>query len=110
MSDWKADFAALVQETMAFVKTSSVGPVVPRAATESPLPRTAVEPAAPPAIEPSTSWLPPVSLPKSERDEIRQRVSNFKAHQERVAREWEEFAAVQLKRMLGRTPSADRNV
>jgi hypothetical protein len=42
-----------------------------------------------------------VEPPVSERDEIRQRVSNFKAHQERLAREREEFAASQMKRMLG---------
>ena len=38
----------------------------------------------------------------TERDEIRQRLSNFKAHQERFAREREEFAASLLKRMLER--------
>ena len=60
------------------------------------------EPAKPPAIvEPSR--MPPVSLPKSERDEIQQRVSNFRAHQERFAREREEFAASLLKRMLQRS-------
>ena len=84
MTDWKADLHALVQETMAFAKSNRVEP---------PKPRTIVEP----------SRLPPVSLPKSERDEIRERVSNFRAHQERFAREREEFAASLLKRMLQRS-------
>jgi hypothetical protein len=52
-------------------------------------------------VEPSR--LPPVNLNNSERDEIQQRVSNFRAHQERFAREREEFAASLLKRMLQRS-------
>ena len=44
-----------------------------------------------------------VEPPISERDEIRQRVLNFKAHQERVAREREEFATSLLKSILERS-------
>jgi hypothetical protein len=44
-----------------------------------------------------------VEPPVSERDEIQQRVANFKAHQERLARERENFAASLLNRMLGRS-------
>jgi hypothetical protein len=86
---------------MAFVKNNRVEPSTPRTILEPPAPRAITEP----------SRLPPVSLPKSERDEIRERVSNFKAHQERVAREREEFAAPLLKRMLNPTPPppADRS-
>jgi hypothetical protein len=80
MPNWKADLEALVEETMAFTKNIRVEP---------PMPRTVVEP----------NRMPPVNL-KSERDEIRQRVANFKAHQERFAREREHFAASQLNRML----------
>jgi hypothetical protein len=61
--------------------------------TKPPVPRTVVGP----------HQLPPVNLNNSERDEIRQCVANFKAHQERFAREREDFAASQLKRMLGRS-------
>jgi hypothetical protein len=83
MTDRNADFDALVRETMGITKSISVEP---------PIPRTIVEP----------NRLPAVNL-NSERDEIRQRVANFKAHQERFAREREEFAASLLKRMLGRS-------
>ena len=83
MPNWKADLEALVEETMAFTKNIRVEP---------PMPRTVVEP----------NRMPPVNL-NSERDEIRQRVANFKAHQERFAREREHFAASQLKRMLGQS-------
>jgi hypothetical protein len=81
MTDWKADLDALVQETMALTKSVRVEPPVPRA-----------------VVEPN--WMP---LNNSERDEIRQRVANFKAHQERFAREREDFAASLLKRMRGRS-------
>jgi hypothetical protein len=55
------------------------------------MPRTVVEP----------NRLPPVNLNNSERDEIRQCVANFKAHQERFAREREDHAASLLERMRG---------
>jgi hypothetical protein len=92
MTNWKAEFDALVEETMAFVKNNRVEPSAPRTILEPPVPGAVTEP----------KRLPLVSLPKSEGDEIRQRVANFKAHQERVAREREEFAASLLKRMLQR--------
>jgi hypothetical protein len=84
MTDWKADLRALVQESTAFTTSTRVEP---------PMPRTIVEP----------NRMPPVNLNNSERDEIRQRVANFKAHQERFARDREDFAASQMERMLGRS-------
>jgi hypothetical protein len=89
MTDWKADLDALVQESIAFAK------IIP---VERPKPRTIVEP----------NRMPPVDLDNSERQEIRQRVSNFKAHQERLAREREDYAASQIKRMLERSELAPR--
>lgn len=84
MTGWKADLDALVQEAMALAKSNI--------RVEPPIPRTLVEP----------NRMPPVNLNNSERDEIQRRVSNFRAHQERFAREREDFAASQLKRMLER--------
>ena len=84
MTNWKADPDALVKEKMAYTKTICVEP---------PMPRAVVEP----------NQMPPVNLNDSERDEIQQRVANFKAHRERFAREREHFAASQLKRMLWRS-------
>jgi hypothetical protein len=89
MTDWKADLDALVQESIAFAK------IIP---VERPKPRTIVEP----------NRMPPVDLDNSERQEVRQRVSNFKAHRERLAREREDYAASQIKRMLGRSELAPR--
>jgi hypothetical protein len=82
MTNWKADLDVLVQETMAFSKAVRVEPPMPRAVVES-------------------NRMPPVNLNNSERDEIRLRVANFKAHQERFAREREDYAASLLKRMRG---------
>jgi hypothetical protein len=82
MTNWQADLDALVQETMALTKSVRV---------ESPIPRAVVDP----------NRMPALNLNNSERDQIRQRVANFKAHQERFAREREDFAASLLKRMWG---------
>jgi hypothetical protein len=82
MNNWKTDLDALVEETMAFTKGVRV---------QLPMPRAVVEP----------NRLPAVNLNNSERDEIRQRVANFKAHQERFAREREDYAASLLERMRG---------
>jgi hypothetical protein len=84
MAGWRSDLDALVQETMALTKSIR---------GEPPVPGTVVEP----------SRMLPVDLNRSERDEIQQRVSNFRAHQERFEREREEFAASLLKRMQERS-------
>jgi hypothetical protein len=77
MTDWKAHMDMLVEETIALTKSISV---------QSP-------PPPPTSVEPAT--MPSVNL----RDELRERVSNFKAHQERFTREREDYAASQIKRM-----------
>ena len=81
MADWKTELNALVEETNAFVKSIRVQP---------PMPRTIVEPIR----------MPPVNRLESEREEIRQRVANFKAHQQRFIRERKDYAASEWKRML----------
>jgi hypothetical protein len=55
---------------------------------EPPMPRTIVEPNR-----------MPVNWDKSEREEIGERVANFKAHQQRFMREREDYAASALRRM-----------
>jgi hypothetical protein len=85
MTDWNDDFDAFVQETMAITKSISVEPPIP-------IPRTIIEP----------NPLPAANRNNSERDEIRGRVANFKAHQERLARDREDYAASQIKRMRER--------
>jgi hypothetical protein len=125
MTDWKAELLALVRESTEFAKNNRIEPPpVLRPIVEPPVLSPIVEPpelsfvVEPPVLSPiieparrttiEPSRLPPVSLPKSERDEIRERVSNFKAHQERFMREREQFAAPLLKKMQERTPPVDR--
>jgi len=81
MTNWKSDLDALIDETMAFAKRIHVAP---------PMPHTIVEP----------NRMPPISWNKSEREEIGERVANFKAHQQRFLREREDFVASEWKRML----------
>jgi len=76
MVNWKADLNSLIEETMAFAKSVRVEPSMPR---------TVVEP----------NWM------ESEREDIRRRVANFKAHQQRFIREREDYAASEWNRMLG---------
>jgi hypothetical protein len=81
MVNWKADLNSLIEETMAFAKSVRVEPSMPR---------TVVEP----------NRMPPVNWMESEREDIRQRVANFKAHQQRFIREREDYAASEWNRLL----------
>jgi hypothetical protein len=84
MADWKTELNAHVEETTAPAKSPRVEP---------PMARTIVAP----------NRIPPVKGIESEREEIiRQRVANFKAHQQRFIRE--RYAASEWKRMLPVAP------
>ena len=80
MADWKADLDALIDETVVFAKGAH---------PETPMPRTIIKP----SRMPSVNWL------SSEREEIAQRVANFKAHQQRFMREREDYATSIWKRI-----------
>jgi len=82
MTDWKTELDALVKETTAFAKSLRI---------EQPGPRTIVDP----------NRMQPVSRIDYEREEIRQRVANFKAHQQRLIREREDYATSEWKRVTG---------
>jgi|SRR6476661_670429 hypothetical protein len=81
MPNWKADLDALVEETMAFTRSIHA---------QQPTPRTVVEP----------NGIPPVKWIGSQRDEIERHVAKFKAHQQRIAQEREDYAESELRRML----------
>jgi hypothetical protein len=85
---WKQDLEALIESTMALTKDVKHQPMqsLPIALTtaEQALSDTP-KPVPPPAV------LAPIGSPGSERDEIRKRINNFKAHQEKIAREREEY-------------------
>ena len=100
MMSWKQDLEALIETTMAFAKDVKREPkrepipdlpivlkTAEQASAETPKP---IEP--PATITPQHDGGTPIhAAPTSERDEIRKRVSNFRAHQEKMAREREDF-------------------
>ncbi len=55
----------------------------------------------------SPAPITPMVWPTSERDEIRQRVSNFKAHQEKMAHEREDYYSQMQAKMLAHVHNAD---
>jgi hypothetical protein len=99
--NWKQDLDDLIESTMAFAKN-----VNPRPIPDLPVAmRTAEQAVAetPKPVPPATAFTP-IVWPTSERDEIRQRVNNFKAHQEEMAREREDYYLQMKARMM--TPPA----
>jgi hypothetical protein len=87
MPDWKADVDALVEETMAFTKSLQI--------------ENGLAPLEPNHI-PSVSWM------SSEREEIEHRVANFRAHQQRLIAEREDYASSQMKRMMASLTSGNK--
>jgi hypothetical protein len=118
---WRKEFDALVEETMAFaasvnekklVQPKQVDPAVADMAASEGDAKDGVVQADPPVLatveavlvqEPITpaplpeetkaslAKLPPLTLPPSERDEIKQRLANFKAHQLKMQAEREDY-------------------
>jgi hypothetical protein len=95
--DWKRNLDALIESTMAFVKDVKREPI-----PDLPLALRAAEQALADTSKPITAraTIAPTVWPASEREEIRQRVSNFKAHQEKMAREREDYYLQVKARML----------
>jgi hypothetical protein len=99
MRDWQAELDELFKQTTALVKSVKLEIEAPRAP-----PRQMVEPAALPAnggLHTRKLDRLPTSAKScgSEREEIRKRVASFKAHQQRIIREREAYAASMLMRM-----------
>ena len=118
---WKKDLDALVTETMAFAASVNENKLLQPKQVDSQVADTIasgadakaeIVPADPPVLatveavlaqEPiapspqpaeTNAWpakLPPLTLPPSERDEIKQRLANFKAHQLKMQAEREDY-------------------
>jgi hypothetical protein len=102
--DWKLELDALIESTMAFareVKPQSISELALIVRTAE---QTLAETSKP---TPLPAVIRPMTLPTSERDEIRQRVSNFKAHQEKMAREREQHYLQVKARMMPPTAFID---
>lgn len=86
MADRKTELDAFVEEMMAYAREIRFGRPVP---IDRPVP---IEMSEPPP-------LPPIKGSRSEREEIEQRIANFRAHQRRVTREREDYAEIMLLKM-----------
>ena len=103
MMNVRQELDALIQSTLAFAndvrrrQPNLDLPVALRAAQQA-LADTP-KPTPPPVTITPTVW------PASARDEIRQRVRDFKAHQEKMAREREDYYLQMKARMLASVPT-----
>jgi hypothetical protein len=102
---WKSDLESLVEQTKAMVRSANLkgaelarAPVVPRLrepGIETSVPQIAaasplrVTESSPPRL--TTVSPPRVTAASQEREDIRQRVAGFKAHQEKLRREREQY-------------------
>ena len=97
MMDWQREFDALIESTIAFAKDVKPKPI----SNLAPVVRTAEQ-----ALAHKSKLIPlpaantPMTWPRSERDEILQRVSNFRAHQQKMAREREDYYLQAKAKML----------
>ena len=99
MMNLQKELDALIESTMAFANN------VRRRQPIADLP-VALRMAEQALADTSKPIQPPVSFAlASERDEIRQRVSNFKAHQQKMAREREDYYLQVKARMLASLPA-----
>ena len=90
--NWKLELDALVESTMAFARDVERQriPDLPVAV------RTAEQ-----ALADTSKPIPPITIAStSGRDEIRQRVDNFRAHQEKMAREREDYCLQVKAKMM----------
>jgi hypothetical protein len=93
--DWKTERDALINEAMALIASAEA------AKKQSPIqkPIVPIEPSETTINEPfGPIALPPLNLGGSEREQIGKRVENFRAHQERMRREREDYFSRTMQR------------
>jgi hypothetical protein len=102
--DWKLELDALIETTTAFTNQVKRKPV-----PDLPIAMKIAEQAlaeTPKPVAPNAN-ITSIALLTSERDQILQRVSNFKAHQEKMAREREHHYLQVKARMMAPTAFLD---
>jgi hypothetical protein len=95
---WKLELDALIESTMAFVNESKRGKPIADLPVAMGTAEQALADTSTPVPPPAT--ITPTDSLALQRAEIRERVSSFKAHQERLAREREEYYLQMKARML----------
>src|SRR5438874_12550311 len=98
MMNLKQEIDALIESTMAFANDVKRRQPIPDLPVALRMAEQALADTSKPIPPPIT--ITPTVLPASERDEIRQRVDNFKAHQEKMAREREDYYLQVRAKML----------
>lgn len=93
--DWKKELDALVSETAALVERTATAN--PQQAVERPKAAFVPPPKTVPGEAPSPAARP-LSWDTSEREHIASRIQNFRAHQERMRREREDFYSRTMQR------------
>jgi len=93
--DWKLELDALIESTMAFANQVKRKPV-----PDLPIAMKTAEQALAESPKPPPANIARIVLPTLERDEIRQCVSKFRAHQEKMAREREDHYLRVKARMM----------
>ena len=99
MQDWKKELDALVAETMAFVASIKPLRVENQASTEEPTPAPDDATGVPLAPTSSEAHHEVAKSTLTEREEIQQRLANFKANQERWNRERWDFADSTMRKI-----------
>jgi hypothetical protein len=85
---WKKELDALVEQTMVFAKSVEANSIAKRTAEPAML---AAKKALEEGSNPPLQRFGPMTWKLSERDEIKQRVADFKAHQRKMQIEREDF-------------------
>ena len=99
----KQELDALIESAMTFAREVGRQPI-----PDLPVVLRTAEPALAERLKPipRPATITPIASPASERDEILQRVTNFKAHQQKMAREREDYYLQMKARMTTTTPDA----
>jgi hypothetical protein len=94
---WKLELDALIESTMTFAKDVNPEPISDLALVVRAAEQALADKSRP---TPRPDAVTPMTRPPSERDEILRRVSNFRAHQEKMAREREGYYLQARAKML----------
>jgi hypothetical protein len=98
MMNLKQELDALIESTMAFANDVKRRQPIPDLPVAMRTAEQALADTSKPITAPAT--IAPAVRPASESDEIRQRVNNFRAHQEKMTREREDYYLQVKARML----------
>jgi hypothetical protein len=96
VENWK-DLERLVEQTMALAKSARDGAA---AARPTPFLNAVEQTLAAPNSNPIQKTFAPIVLPAYGREEIKQRVANFSAHQKKMTREREDFYLQTMAKVL----------